>query len=165
MNEEIEKVGVVEFDWYKLNVYRDLDEPLFLVIDIATVLNYRIGNTYKLLNLVEDDEKLTISIRWSGQRRRMWFVTETGLYNILEQSRVPLARKWRRVINRQLVEMRKEKGNNMSEQFEEWNQYFMDNCYYDDETGTHMVTITVPGGDVDSIPFDEFCEMKGMKIS
>ena len=166
MEERIEKVGEVRFWNNVLDVYGDVDRPLFLAIEVATLINYNRNLVHQMVKyFVDPDEYLPIQIEWLGQRRKLLTVTETGLFSIIEQSRVPMARAWRRTINDQLVEMRKQKGLNIVEQFEEWNQYFMDNCYYDDETGMHMVTVTIPGGDVDSIPFDEFCEMKGIKIS
>ena len=43
----------------------------------------------------------------------------------------------------------KEKGRNITEQFEEWD-HAMDNIYFDEETGQLMQSVTVPGGDVNS---------------
>ena len=88
----------------------------------------------------------------AGQRRAVNFVTENGLYNILAQSRMELARAWRRVVHDELINMRKEKGLNISEQFEEWD-HAMDNIYFDEDTGRLMQSVTVPGGDVIQVPY------------
>ena len=50
--------------------------------------------------------------------------------------------------------MRKEKGRNIAEQFEEWDRA-MDNIYFDEETGQLMQSVTVPVGDVIQIPYEK----------
>ena len=44
-----------------------------------------------MMNNVDADEKLTYTIRNAGQGREMWFLTEDGLYEVLMQSRKPVA--------------------------------------------------------------------------
>jgi hypothetical protein len=39
------------------------------------------------------------------------------------------------------------------EQFEEWD-HELDDLYYDEETDTLMQSVTVPGGDVEQVPFE-----------
>lgn len=112
-------VGTIAFDGRQLNVYASLDEPIFRATDIAKMIDYSDGNTWKMLEMCEHDEKLNLPMVVAGQRRSVSFVTETGLYNILSQSRKPIARKWRRVIHNELIRMRKEKGMDVVEQFEE----------------------------------------------
>lgn len=73
-----------------------------------------------MLEMCEEDEKLKLPLVVAGQRRSVNFVTENGLYNILAQSRMEIARSWRRVVHDELINMRKEKGRNIAEQFEEW---------------------------------------------
>ena len=102
--------------------------------------------------MCEQDEKLNLPMVVAGQRRPVAFVTETGLYNILSQSRKPIARKWRRVIHNELIRMRKEKDMTVVDQFEEWN-HLLDSIYWDEETGMLMQSVTVPGGDVEQIPY------------
>ena len=146
-------VGTINFDDRALNVYQSLDEPLFRATDISSMIGYSEGNTWKMLQMCEEDEKLNLPMVVAGQRRQVSFVTETGLYNILSQSRKPLARKWRRVIHNELIRMRKEKGMNVVEQFEEWD-HLADTIYFDEDTKLLMQSITVQGGDVDQIPYD-----------
>lgn len=146
-------VGTIDFDNRLLKVYASLDEPLFRASDIAHMIDYSEGNTWKLLEMCEEDEKLNLPMVVAGQRRSVSFVTETGLYNILSQSRKPLARKWRRVIHNELIRIRKERGLDIVERFEEWD-HMLDTIYFDEETGLLMQSITVQGGDVDQIPYD-----------
>ena len=65
-----------------------------------------------------------------------------------------IARSWRRVVHDELINMRKEKGRNIAEQFEEWD-HAIDNIYFDEETGQLMQSVTVPGGDVIQIPYEK----------
>ena len=104
--------------------------------------------------MCEKDEKLKLPLVVAGQTRQVSFVTELGLYNILAQSRKLIARKWRRVVHTQLVQMRKEKGMTIVDQFDEWDD-LLDTIYYDEETDMLMQSITVAGGDVEQIPYVE----------
>ena len=61
---------------------------------------------------------------------------------------------YKRQVHDELINMRKEKGRNIAEQFEEWDNA-MDNIYFDEETGQLMQSVTVPGGDVIQIPYEK----------
>lgn len=145
-------VGTIKFDDRLLDVYRSLEEPIFKALDVAKMIDYSEGNTTRLLELCEEDEKLNLPVVVAGQRRSVNFVTETGLYNILSQSRKPLARKWRRVIHDQLVQMRRAKGMDILQQFDEWDR-LLDDLYFDADTGILMQSVTVQGGDVEQVIF------------
>ena len=90
---------------YEINVYGTEDEPLFLVKDIGKWLEYS-NNTNKLANLCDDNEKLTIQIVASGQRRDVLAVTEDGLYEICMRSQTNKAKKVRKFIKSILKELR-----------------------------------------------------------
>ena len=152
MKETVDVVGIIKFDDVNFDVYSSLDEPLFKASDIANLLEYGVGNTWNMLELCEADEKLKLPVVVSGQRRQANFVTESGLYNILEQSRKPIARKWRRVINNELIELRKVRNFNIMQQFEKWD-HDLDNIYFDEDTGIIMESVTVEGGDVEQVPY------------
>lgn len=154
MPQNIKIVGNIAFGGQILNVYGDLDDPLFRANDIGKLLKYSSGNDWKLLEMCEEDEKLKLPLVVAGQRRSVNFVTEHGLYNILSQSRMELARAWRRIVHDELINLRKNKGLNISEQFEEWDQA-LDNIYFDEETGMLMQSVTVQGGDVIQIPYED----------
>ena len=53
----------------------------------------------------------------------------------------------------ELINMRRTKGRNIAEQFEEWD-HALDNIYFDEETGKLMQSVTVQGGDVEQIPYE-----------
>lgn len=149
----IEKVGTIVFDDRSLTVYSSLNEPLFRATDVANMIDYSEGNSWKLLELCEQDEKLNLPLVVAGQRRTVSFVTENGLYNILSQSRKPIARKWRRVIHNELINLRKTREMDIVDQFEEWD-HMLDSIYFDHETDMLMQSITVDGGDVVQIPYE-----------
>ena len=149
----VDVVGRISFDNKLLDVYSSLDEPIFKATDIAKMIEYSEGNAWKMLEMCEKDEKLNLLMVVAGQRRSVSFVTETGLYNILSQSRKPLARKWRRIIHEELIRLRKSRNHNIVQQFEEWG-HRLDAIFYDEETDTIMQSVTVQGGDVEQVPFN-----------
>ena len=144
-------VGNIKFMDHTLPVYDSLDEPKFKASDIATAIDYSDGNVWKMLEMCEADEKLNLPLVVAGQRRSISFVTEIGLYNILSQSRKPIARAWRRIIHEELIALRIARGKNIAEQFEDWDKQ-ADAIYFDEGTGMLMQSVTVPGGDVEQIP-------------
>lgn len=147
----MEIVGNIRFMNHILPVYESLDEPLFKASDVANIIEYSDGNVWKMLEMCEADEKLNLPLVVAGQRRLVSFVTETGLYNVLSQSRKPIARAWRRIVHTELINLRKTRGKDVAEQFEDWDR-LADNIFFDEETGMMMQSVTVPGGDVEQIP-------------
>ena len=152
MNTLVEVVGTISFDKKLLDVYSSLDEPIFKASDVANMIEYSGGNTWKMLEMCEQDEKLNLPMVVAGQRRNVSFITETGLYNILSQSRKPIARKWRRIIHDELVRLRKARNFDIIQQFDEWD-HELDTLYIDEETGILMQSVTVQGGDVIQVPY------------
>lgn len=145
----MEVVGSIKFQTYILPIYRSLDDPLFRASDVANLMDY--GTIQNVLRFCEEDEKLSSTLVMAGQERQVYFVTETGLYNILAQSRKPLARAWRRVIFQELVALRRNRDKNISEQFKDWDHQ-ADDIYFDDEQNMLMRSVTLPGGDVEQVP-------------
>lgn len=146
-------VGTIKFDKRFLDVYSSLDEPLFRASDVAGLIDYSPNNIWKMLEMCEQDEKLILPMVVAGQRRNVSFVNEHGLYNILAQSRKPIARKWRRVIFDELIRMRIDRDMDICDQFEEWD-HALDDIYWDDEAGMLMQSVTIAGGDVIQVPFE-----------
>lgn len=77
-----------------LSVYGTPLEPLFLAKEVAEIIGH--SNSRMMLEGVDEDEKLMSVILTSGQRREMWFLTEQGLYEVLMQSRKPIAKDFKR---------------------------------------------------------------------
>ena len=148
----MEIVGSVIFKDKTLPIYSSLDVPLFRASDVAKLIEYSDGNVWKMLEMCEADEKLTLPMVAHGQRRTVSFITETGLYNILAQSRKPIARAWRRVVHEELIALRKSRGKNVAEQFQDWDDA-AESIYFDEETGMMMQSVTGAGGDGEQIPY------------
>jgi prophage antirepressor-like protein len=151
MNEVVEIVGTINFGGHALDIYDSLDEPLFKAVDVAKIIDYSMGKTWRMLDLCEEDEKLDLQIVGLGQRRHAMFVTEMGLYNILSHSSKPIARKWRRVVHEELISLRRSRNLNFMQQMQQW-EHAMDDIFFDDE-GRMWQSVTVAGGDVEQIPY------------
>ena len=141
-------VGKIQFDGHMLEVYDSLNNPYFLAQDVAKLIDYSNGNTGQMLATLEKDEYLSDIQYRSGQKRLVYMITELGLYNLLSQSRKPIARKWRRVVHSNLILLRKERQFTVADQFEEWDR-MREDFFIDEETGELMEIILVAGGDVE----------------
>ena len=147
-------VGKIQFDDHMLEVYDSLDNPYFLAQDVAQLIDYSNGNTGQMLATLEKDEYLSDIQHRSGQKRLVYMITELGLYNLLSQSRKPIARKWRRVVHSNLILLRKERQFTITDQFEEWDR-MREDFFIDEETGDLMQINTIAGGDVEIVPYKE----------
>ena len=77
-------------------VYGTADEPLFLAKDVAEWIEH--SKSSIMIDTVDEDEKLRETIFTSGQNREVWFLTENGLYEVLMQSRKPLAKEFKKKV-------------------------------------------------------------------
>ena len=59
-------VGNIKFDNRLLNVYVSLDTPLFKASDVAAMIDYSDGNSWKMLQMCEEDEKLNLYYDGTG---------------------------------------------------------------------------------------------------
>ncbi|MFJ7931533.1 Bro-N domain-containing protein [Peribacillus sp. NPDC096448] len=57
-----------------------MGNPLFLAKDVAEWIDYSKDKVGQMLKTVDEDEKVTSPIHYSGQVRNMYFLTEDGLY-------------------------------------------------------------------------------------
>ena len=76
-------------------------EPWFVAKDVCDALT--IGNNRDAVSLLDDDEKLTSAVPTSGQNRKMWFINESGLYNLIFQSRKPEAKAFRKWVTGEVL--------------------------------------------------------------
>ena len=79
-------------------IYGTLENPLFLAKDVAEVIEH--SDASKMVKTVDEDEKLIRTLFVSGQNRELWFLTEYGLYEVLMQSRKPIAKQFKKQIRR-----------------------------------------------------------------
>lgn len=61
----------------------------------------------KMVETVDEDEKLMGTIFLSGQNREVWMLTEDGLYEVLMQSRKPIAKQFKKGVKEILKTIRK----------------------------------------------------------
>lgn len=89
----------------EIDVYGSVDEPLFLAKDVAEWIEHT--QPSKMVETVDDDEKLMGTIFLSGQNREVWMLTEDGLYEVLMQSRKPIAKQFKKGVKEILKTIRK----------------------------------------------------------
>lgn len=86
------------------NIYGTVAEPLFLAKDVARWIEHSDVST--MLRKIDEDEKLIQTMFVSGQNRNMWFLTENGVYEVLFQSRKPIAKQFKKQVKAILKEIR-----------------------------------------------------------
>lgn len=88
-------------------IYGTIEEPLFLAKDVAEWIDYDLDNINKMLLSVDEDEKVTGIIFRVSQGRERWFLTEDGLYEVLMQSRKPIAKEFKKQVKIILKDVRR----------------------------------------------------------
>ena len=96
----------------EFRIYGDFENPLFLAKDVAEFIDYsKTGNgardVSKMLRTVDNDEKLIRTIFLSGQNREVLMLTEDGLYEVLMQSRKPIAKQFKKKVKEILKDIRR----------------------------------------------------------
>ena len=102
----------------------------------------------------------------------MLAINEVGIYEALFASRRLEARKFRRWSATVMKKLRSQVGlegyevMRMTEpEIQEDINHILDTLYWDEETGKLMQSITVQGGDVDQVPFEQERRKKNMKTN
>lgn len=104
MANDIQILKQTELLGQQFSVYGTPEEPLFLAKDVATWIEHT--DVSKMVQGVDDDEKLTRTMFVSGQNREVWMLTENGLYEILMLSRKPIAKEFKKGVKKILHEIR-----------------------------------------------------------
>lgn len=91
----------------EFRIYGSIENPLFLAKDVAEWIDYNEDKVGQMLSSVDEDEKKTSPIYYSGQVRNMWVLTEDGLYEVLMQSRKPIAKHFKKEVKEILKSIRK----------------------------------------------------------
>lgn len=76
-------------------------QPWFAAKDVCKSLD--IKDTEVSLRKLDDDEKLMRKVYASGQNRQMWFVNESGLYNLIFRSNKAEARAFRKWVTSEVL--------------------------------------------------------------
>lgn len=77
-------------------IFGTFEEPLFLAKDVAVWIEH--SDVSMMLKAIDEDEKLIQTLFVSGQNRDAWMVTEEGLYEVLMQSRKPVAKEFKKQV-------------------------------------------------------------------
>lgn len=88
----------------EFNIYGTFDEPLFLAKDVASWIEH--SNPRMMLQSIDDDEKVVSNVYTLGGEQEAWFLTENGLYEVLMQSRKPIAKEFKKEVKKILHELR-----------------------------------------------------------
>lgn len=111
MSEAIKVIAEQNVLGKEFRIYGTIEEPLFMAKDVAELIDYTktnkgAYNVSMMLDSVDDDEKLISETLVSGQNRKVWFVREYGLYEVLMQSQKPIAKKFKKEVKRILHDLR-----------------------------------------------------------
>ena len=88
-------------------IYGTFESPIFLAKDVAEWIEYDLSSVNKLVSLVDDSEKVRNNIPTPGGSQETWFLTEDGLYEVLMQSRKPIAKQFKKEVKNILKTIRK----------------------------------------------------------
>lgn len=99
------KISTTNYCGKELTVYGTWEQPYFLAKEVAEWIEH--SNVSMMLSKVDDEEKELIQIGTLNNAYSAWFLSEDGLYEVLMQSRKPIAKKWKKEVKRLLKEQRK----------------------------------------------------------
>lgn len=91
----------------QFRIFGDFENPLFLAKDVAEWIEYDTSSINKMLNNVDETEKVRKNVPTPGGNQEMWFLTEDGLYEVLMLSRKPIAKEFKKQIKEILKTIRK----------------------------------------------------------
>lgn len=106
LNHPIQVLKQTELLGHQFTVYGTAENPLFLAKEIAECIEYDLSSVNKLVNLVDDDEKVRNILPTPGGNQEVWMLTEDGLYEVLMQSRKPIAKQFKKGVKQILHEVR-----------------------------------------------------------
>ncbi len=94
----------------QITTYGDIENPLFLAKEVANWIEHT--HTTNMLKTIDEDEKLNVTILHAGQNREVTMLTEEGLYEVLFQSKKPIAKEFKKRVKKVLKELRMNKTKN-----------------------------------------------------
>lgn len=157
--------------WCGYNIrFVEIDGEWYAILkDICDALDLRTDSVSQRLDpsMVErvrvdvSDHNSTVVSSRARKTQDMLAVNEIGIYEALFASRRLEARKFRRWSAEVMKKLRSKVGlagyevMKMTEpDTQDKIDWILDSLYYDEETDLVMQSVTVPGGDVDQIPFE-----------
>ena len=115
MEKNIQVIKQTELLGHTFTVYGTAENPMFLAKEVAECIDYAKTSKGKfdvsnMVSSVDEEEKLVRTIFVSGQNREVWLLTEDGLYEVLMQSRKPIAKEFKKGVKEILKTIRKTGG-------------------------------------------------------
>lgn len=87
----------------KFNIYGDFENPLFLAKDVAEWIEH--SNVTDMISRVDSEEVTKLNL--GGLQGECNFLTENGVYEVLMQSRKPIAKQFKKGVKEILTSIRK----------------------------------------------------------
>lgn len=108
MSNYIEALKTTELLGQQFTIYYSVNDPLFRASDVAKMIQHTDVST--MMRNVDEDEKCTKIVCTPGGNQEVWMLTESGLYEVLMQSRKPIAKQFRKGVKAILHEIRTKGG-------------------------------------------------------
>ena len=89
----------------EFRIYGTVENPLFLAKDVANWIEH--SAVHMMMKSVDEDEKVRNIVSTLGGIQEAWFLTEDGLYEVLMQSRKPIAKQFKKKVKEILKSIRK----------------------------------------------------------
>lgn len=103
--EEIKIISKSTFLDKEIDVWGSVENPLFRANDVQNWLGLK--NVSRAVANVDEEERLNLKLSRGGS---MWFLTEEGVYELLMQSRKPIAKQFKKGVKAILHEIRTKGG-------------------------------------------------------
>lgn len=97
------------------SVYGTVEEPLFRAKDVADWIEH--SDVHKMVQSVDEDEKVRNNVPTPGGIQESWFLTENGVYEVLMLSRKPVAKEFKKEVKKMLHALRTRKATLMPTNF------------------------------------------------
>lgn len=107
-DKQLEIIDQRELLGHEFKIYGTFEEPLFLAKDVADWIGHTA--THMMVKSVDEDEKVRKNVSTLGGDQDSWFLTEDGLYEVLMQSRKPIAKEFKKEVKKILKTIRKTGG-------------------------------------------------------
>lgn len=105
MQNSISVLKQTELCGQQFSVYGTAKEPLFKAKDVALMLG--LSNHREFVNRVDEEERCKLNLPPQGET---WMLSENGLYEVLMQSRKPIAKQFKKGVKAILKEIRQSGG-------------------------------------------------------
>ncbi|MES9681722.1 BRO family protein [Gottfriedia acidiceleris] len=99
-------ISEMTFEGRSFAIYGTFENPLFLAKDVAEWIEYDASSINKMLKNVDEDEKVRKIVPTQSGAQESWMLTEQGMYEVLLQSRKPVAKECKRVVKAHMKELR-----------------------------------------------------------